>query len=77
MKAIGWYLEEKDLSQVSMNLTDFETTPIHTAYEECVENATKLNLPVVGSEIVGLVPLKVSTIIIVIFINYLNMFSLY
>ena len=59
VKALGWYLEEKDVAQVSMNLTNFETTPIHVAYEECVKNAIALSLPVVGSEVVGLVPLEV------------------
>lgn len=59
VKALGWTLEEKGIVQVSMNLTDYETTPIHVAYEECVKNAAMLNIPVVGSEIVGMVPLKV------------------
>ena len=60
VKAIGWFLEEHDLAQVSMNLTDYETTPLHVAYERCVHHAHTLNLAVVGSEIVGLLPLKVS-----------------
>ena len=47
------------MAQISMNLTDYETTPIHVAYEECVKNSMLLNLPVAGSEIVGLVPLQV------------------
>ena len=59
MKAIGWYLEEKDMAQVSMNLTDFDVTPLHVAYEECCQEAQALNLAVVGSEVVGLLPLKV------------------
>ena len=64
VKAIGWELAEKDITQVSINLTDYQTTPIHIAYEECVKNAVQLNLPVVGSEIVGLVPLEASLHII-------------
>lgn len=39
MKALGWYLEEQDLAQVSMNLTDFEVTPLHVAFEECSKDA--------------------------------------
>ena len=35
MKALGWYLEERDLAQVSINLTDYNITSMHTAYEEC------------------------------------------
>jgi glutamate formiminotransferase len=43
---------------VSLNLTDHEVTPIHLAYEEVCKDAAALGVPVVGSEIVGLVPLK-------------------
>jgi glutamate formiminotransferase/formiminotetrahydrofolate cyclodeaminase len=57
-KALGWYLEEQDMAQISINLTDFETTPVHVAFEECSKDAKNLNVAVVGSEIVGLVPLK-------------------
>ena len=39
VKALGWYLDNHDLAQVSMNLCDFETTPIHTAFEECSRQA--------------------------------------
>ena len=39
MKALGWYLEEQDLAQVSMNLTDYEVTPLHMAFEECSKDA--------------------------------------
>ena len=39
MKALGWYLEEQDLAQVSMNLTDYEVTPLHVAFEECSKDA--------------------------------------
>lgn len=38
-KGLGWYLEEHDVAQVSLNLTDFETTPVHVAYEECSKDA--------------------------------------
>lgn len=39
VKALGWYLEEQDLAQVSMNLTDYEVTPLHVAFEECSKDA--------------------------------------
>ena len=58
VQGIGWYLEEANVAQVSLNLTDHDVTPIHVAFEEVCRDAEELNLPVVGSEIVGLVPLK-------------------
>jgi glutamate formiminotransferase len=57
VQAVGWWLEEANMAQVSMNLIDHDVTPIHVAYEEVCKAATALKLPVVGSEIVGLVPL--------------------
>ncbi|XP_067005127.2 formimidoyltransferase-cyclodeaminase [Anabrus simplex] len=58
VQGLGWWLEEAQIAQVSLNLLDHEQTPIHEAYEEVCRDAKELNLPVVGSEIVGLVPLK-------------------
>ncbi|XP_010115551.1 PREDICTED: formimidoyltransferase-cyclodeaminase [Chlamydotis macqueenii] len=58
VQGIGWYLEEENLAQVSTNLLDFETTPLHAVYEEVCRDAEALNLPVVGSQLVGLVPKK-------------------
>ncbi|KAM6224060.1 formimidoyltransferase-cyclodeaminase [Rhynchocyon petersi] len=58
VQGIGWYLDEKNLAQVSTNLLDFEVTALHTVYEETCREAQELNLPVVGSQLVGLVPLK-------------------
>ncbi|NXY00182.1 FTCD cyclodeaminase, partial [Centropus bengalensis] len=58
VQGIGWYLEEENIAQVSTNLLDFETTPLHTVYEEICRDAEALNLPVVGSQLVGLVPKK-------------------
>ncbi|ELU10690.1 hypothetical protein CAPTEDRAFT_151128 [Capitella teleta] len=58
VQAIGWYLEEANMAQVSLNLTDHEKTPIHTVYEEVSRDARELNLAMVGSQIVGLVPLR-------------------
>nr|XP_035138901.2 formimidoyltransferase-cyclodeaminase isoform X3 [Callithrix jacchus] len=58
VQGIGWYLAEKNLAQVSTNLMDFEVTALHTVYEETCREARELSLPVVGSQLVGLVPLK-------------------
>ncbi|OXB75905.1 UNVERIFIED_CONTAM: hypothetical protein H355_008549 [Colinus virginianus] len=58
VQGIGWYLEEENIAQVSTNILDFETTPLHAVYEEVCSNAEALKLPVVGSQLVGLVPKK-------------------
>uniref|UniRef100_A0A669D0F9 Formimidoyltransferase-cyclodeaminase n=1 Tax=Oreochromis niloticus TaxID=8128 RepID=A0A669D0F9_ORENI len=58
VQGIGWYLDEADLAQVSTNILDYEVTPLHAVYEEICRDAEDLNLPVVGSQIVGLIPLK-------------------
>lgn len=59
VKAIGWYIEEYGIAQISMNLTDIKETPLHVAFEECRKSANSRGLRVTGSELVGLVPLKV------------------
>ncbi|KAM4537758.1 formimidoyltransferase-cyclodeaminase-like [Fundulus diaphanus] len=58
VQGMGWYLEEANLAQVSTNILDFELTPLHAVYEEICRDAEELKLPVVGSQIVGLIPLK-------------------
>jgi glutamate formiminotransferase/formiminotetrahydrofolate cyclodeaminase len=58
VRAIGWWVEEYGLAQVSINLEDYRTTPPHVAFEACAEEARTLKLAVAGSEIVGLVPLQ-------------------
>ena len=58
-KAIGWYIDEYGIAQVSMNITDIDTTPLHVAYEEVTRAAAARGLKVTGAEIVGLVPKKV------------------
>jgi glutamate formiminotransferase/formiminotetrahydrofolate cyclodeaminase len=58
VKAIGWYIEELGCAQVSTNLTNFHTTPIHLLFEEIKKEANKLNVEVTGSELVGLIPLE-------------------
>lgn len=59
VKAIGWYIEEYGLAQISMNLTNINVTSLHVAFEACRESATRRGLRVTGSELVGMVPLKV------------------
>ena len=59
VKAIGWYIEEYQMAQVSMNITDTKLTALHTAFDACVESASSRGLRVTGSELVGLVPLNV------------------
>ncbi|RXM36628.1 Formimidoyltransferase-cyclodeaminase [Acipenser ruthenus] len=58
VQGMGWFLEEANLAQVSINLLDFEVTALHMVYEEVCKVAEELNLPVVGSQLVGLIPLK-------------------
>ncbi|XP_043965581.1 formimidoyltransferase-cyclodeaminase [Gambusia affinis] len=58
VQGLGWYLEEENLAQVSTNILDFELTPLHAVYQEICGVAEELKLPVVGSQIVGLIPLK-------------------
>jgi glutamate formiminotransferase/formiminotetrahydrofolate cyclodeaminase len=57
VKGIGWYVDEYELAQVSMNLDDYRITPPHVAFEACVTRAKALHVGVAGSELVGLVPL--------------------
>ncbi len=57
VKAIGWYIEEYGIAQVSMNLTDVRTTPLHVAFDEVCRRAEARGLRVTGSELVGLIPL--------------------
>ena len=58
VKAIGWFIEEYGIAQVSLNLTDISVTPIHLAFEEVCDKASARGIRVTGSEIVGLVPLR-------------------
>lgn len=57
VKGIGWYVDEYDMAQVSMNLDDYKISPPHLVFEEIVRIAKILNLAVCGSELVGLIPL--------------------
>jgi glutamate formiminotransferase/formiminotetrahydrofolate cyclodeaminase len=58
VKAIGWFVKEYGIAQVSMNLTNIEETPLHAAFDACCEAASNRGLRVTGSEIVGMVPKK-------------------
>nr|MBP6444120.1 glutamate formimidoyltransferase [Gemmatimonadales bacterium] len=58
VKAIGWYIAEYGVAQVSMNLTDIAVTPVHVAFDEVCRAAAERGVRVTGSELVGLVPLQ-------------------
>jgi len=58
VKGMGWFVKEYNLAQVTVNLTDYRVTPPHVLFEEVKKDASELSIGVVGSEIVGLVPLE-------------------
>lgn len=58
VKAIGWYIEEYGIAQISMNLTNINVTPIHIAFDEVCKSAERRGMRVTGSELVGLIPLQ-------------------
>jgi glutamate formiminotransferase/formiminotetrahydrofolate cyclodeaminase len=58
VKAIGWYIEEYGIAQISINLTNFRETPLHVVFEETCKSADERGIRVTGSELVGLVPLQ-------------------
>ena len=60
-KALGWYIDEYGIAQVSMNITDLSVTPLHVAFEEVSRCARLRGVRVTGTEIVGLVPKKALT----------------
>ena len=60
-KAIGWFIDEYGIAQVSMNLTDMNVTPLHIAYEEVCRCAKNRGVEVTGTEIIGLVPKRALT----------------
>jgi glutamate formiminotransferase / formiminotetrahydrofolate cyclodeaminase len=55
-RAVGWYIEEFGRAQISINLTNYRSTPLHEVFDACCEEAGKLGLRVTGSELVGLIP---------------------
>ena len=58
VKGMGWFVGEYNLAQVTVNLTDYQATPIHVMFEEVKKEAAALNVAVAGSEVVGLIPLQ-------------------
>ena len=61
VKAIGWFIDEYGIAQVSMNITNIQEVPLHIAFEESQKSAIRRGMIVSGSELVGMVPLKVLT----------------
>lgn len=57
-KAIGWYIEEYGIAQISINLTNYKITSVHHAFDEVCKSAEKRGMRVTGSELVGLIPLE-------------------
>ena len=58
VKAIGWYIKDFNIAQVSINLIDYKTTPLHTVFETTKEIANNYGLEISGSELIGLIPLE-------------------
>ncbi|HMM11345.1 MAG TPA: glutamate formimidoyltransferase [Bacteroidales bacterium] len=58
VKAIGWFIEEYGIAQISMNLTNISITPVHIAFDEVCRKADARGVRVTGSELVGLIPLR-------------------
>lgn len=58
VKAIGWFIEEYGIAQISINLTNINKTPLHIAFDEVCKKADARGIRVTGSELVGLIPLK-------------------
>ncbi len=58
VKAIGWFIEEYGVAQISMNLTNIRVTPVHIAFDEVCKKAEARGIRVTGSELVGLIPLQ-------------------
>src|SRR5580693_4664652 len=58
VKAIGWYIEEYGIAQISINLTNIQVTPVHIAFDEVCRTAAERGIRVTGSELVGLIPLQ-------------------
>lgn len=75
-KGLGWFVEDYNMAQISMNLNNYKVTPPHVAYEEAKNDAKKLNVGVAGSEIVGLVPLEAMLMAADYYIEKENLFVL-
>lgn len=73
-KAIGWFVDEYNLAQVSINLTNYNLTAPHEAFEECKRQAKELKIAVAGSELVGLIPLEAMLLAADYYIKKENLF---
>jgi glutamate formiminotransferase/formiminotetrahydrofolate cyclodeaminase len=76
VKGIGWYVDEYNMAQVSMNLDNYKISPPHLAFEECVKEAKKINVAAAGSELVGLIPLEAMLLAADYYIKKENLFIL-
>ena len=76
VQGLGWWFDEGKIAQVSTNLTDLDVTSLHQVWEEVNKDATELQLPIIGSEIVGLVPLRPMLDVAEYFIKKENLFVL-
>ncbi len=76
VKGMGWFVDEYNLAQVTVNLNDYTVTPIHVLYEEAKKDAAELNVGVAGSEIVGVVPLEAILMAADYYIEKENLFIL-
>ena len=76
VKGMGWFVDEYNMAQVTVNLNDYRVTPIHVLYEEARKDAADLNVGVTGSEIVGLVPLEAILMAADYYIEKENLFIL-
>lgn len=76
VKGIGWYVDEYQMAQVSINLDNYKITPPHIAFEECAKDAKAMNVAVCGSELVGLIPLEAMLMAAEYYIEKENLFIL-
>ncbi len=76
VKGMGWFVDEYNMAQVTMNLTDYKVTPPHVAFEEVKALAAQLNIATAGTELVGLVPLEAMLMAADYYMNKENLFLL-
>lgn len=76
VKGMGWYVDDYNLAQVTVNLNNYNVTPPHTLFEEVKKDARELNVAVTGSEIVGVVPLEAILMAADYYIEKENLFIL-
>jgi glutamate formiminotransferase/formiminotetrahydrofolate cyclodeaminase len=76
VKGMGWFVNEYNMAQVTVNLNDYQVTPMHVLFEEVKREAAALNVGVAGSEVVGLVPLASILMAADYYIHQENLFIL-